>query len=146
MLLKDVKNPNETRCSGWEIHFITSMSLCSEIKCRTYSSLGIENLQATSVAIPAMLLALVFNFDHRKIRDSVNLLDINSSKGHKYIWYAPYWVCHWTGNCFSCWCFDSLTSTCTSVSGTFYSRTYCCDLLAKKGANGAMGRKHTEPK
>ncbi|KAK7831421.1 signal peptide peptidase-like 1 [Quercus suber] len=43
-------------------------------------------------AIPAMLLALVFNFDHRKIRDSVNLLDINSSKGHKYIWYAPYWL------------------------------------------------------
>ena len=49
MLLKDVKNPNETRCSGWEIHFITSMSLSSEIKCRTYSSLGIENLQATSM-------------------------------------------------------------------------------------------------
>nr|POF26720.1 signal peptide peptidase-like 1 [Quercus suber] len=41
------------------------------------------------MAIPAMLLALVFSFDHRKIRDSVNLLDINSSKGHKYIWYAP---------------------------------------------------------
>ena len=39
-------------------------------------------------AIPAMLLALVLSFDHRKIRDSVNLLDINSSKGHKYIWYA----------------------------------------------------------
>lgn len=41
-----------------------------------------------SQAIPSMLLALVLCFDHRKSRDSVNLSDINSSKGHKYIWYA----------------------------------------------------------
>lgn len=27
-------------------------------------------------------------------------------------------VCHWPGNCFGCWCLDSLTSTCTSLSGT----------------------------
>lgn len=39
-------------------------------------------------AIPAMLLALVLCFDHRKSRDPVNLLDFHSSKGHKYIWYA----------------------------------------------------------
>jgi hypothetical protein len=39
-------------------------------------------------AIPSMLLALVLCFDHRKSRDSVNLIDINSAKGHKYIWYA----------------------------------------------------------
>lgn len=39
-------------------------------------------------AIPAMLLALVLCFDHRRNRDSVNLMDIHSSKGHKYIWYA----------------------------------------------------------
>lgn len=41
-----------------------------------------------SQAIPSMLLALVLCFDHRKSRDSVNLLDIYSSKGTKYIWYA----------------------------------------------------------
>ncbi|XP_057951517.1 signal peptide peptidase-like 1 isoform X2 [Malania oleifera] len=40
------------------------------------------------MAIPAMLLALVLCFDHRKSRDSVNPLDLPSSKGHKYIWYA----------------------------------------------------------
>uniref|UniRef100_A0A2P2IPY5 Signal peptide peptidase-like 1 n=1 Tax=Rhizophora mucronata TaxID=61149 RepID=A0A2P2IPY5_RHIMU len=40
------------------------------------------------MAIPAMLLALVLCFDHRKSRDPVNLLDLRSSKGHKYIWYA----------------------------------------------------------
>lgn len=39
-------------------------------------------------AIPAMLLALVLWFDHRKSRDTVNLLDLYSIKGHKYIWYA----------------------------------------------------------
>lgn len=39
-------------------------------------------------AIPAMLLALVLCFDHQRNRDPVNLLDIHSSKGHKYIWYA----------------------------------------------------------
>ncbi|XWS37845.1 hypothetical protein CRYUN_Cryun19dG0080500 [Craigia yunnanensis] len=40
------------------------------------------------MAIPAMLLALVLCFDHRKSRETVNLLDLHSSKGHKYIWYA----------------------------------------------------------
>ncbi|KAK8324358.1 hypothetical protein V6Z12_A12G292800 [Gossypium hirsutum] len=40
------------------------------------------------MAIPAMLLALVLCFDHRKTRETVNLLDLHSSKGHKYIWYA----------------------------------------------------------
>jgi signal peptide peptidase-like protein 3 len=39
-------------------------------------------------AIPAMLLALVLCFDYRKSRDPVNLLDLYSSKGQKYIWYA----------------------------------------------------------
>lgn len=39
-------------------------------------------------AIPAMLLALVLCFDHQRNRDPVNILDIHSSKGHKYIWYA----------------------------------------------------------
>lgn len=42
----------------------------------------------TLQAIPAMLLALVLSFDHRKSRDIVSLLDLHSSKGHKYIWYA----------------------------------------------------------
>ncbi|KAK8267136.1 hypothetical protein V6Z12_D12G292400 [Gossypium hirsutum] len=40
------------------------------------------------MAIPAMLLALVLCFDHRKARETVSLLDLHSSKGHKYIWYA----------------------------------------------------------
>ncbi|KAJ6747975.1 SIGNAL PEPTIDE PEPTIDASE [Salix purpurea] len=40
------------------------------------------------MAIPAMLLALVLCFDYRKSRDPVNLFDLHSSKGHKYIWYA----------------------------------------------------------
>ena len=39
-------------------------------------------------AIPAMLLALVLCFDYRKSREVVNLFDLKSSKGHKYIWYA----------------------------------------------------------
>lgn len=39
-------------------------------------------------AIPAMLLALVLCFDYRKSRDPVNLLDLHSSKGHRYILYA----------------------------------------------------------
>lgn len=42
----------------------------------------------TLQAIPAMLLALVLSFDHRRSKDLVNLLDMHSSKGHKYIWYA----------------------------------------------------------
>ncbi|PPD69651.1 hypothetical protein GOBAR_DD33474 [Gossypium barbadense] len=40
------------------------------------------------MAIPAMLLALVLCFDHRNSRDTVNLLDLHSLKGNKYIWYA----------------------------------------------------------
>ncbi|KAF2530958.1 hypothetical protein F2Q70_00033443 [Brassica cretica] len=35
-----------------------------------------------------MLLALVLCFDYRKSREVVNLFDLKSSKGHKYIWYA----------------------------------------------------------
>lgn len=35
-----------------------------------------------------MLLALVLCFDYRKSRDTVNLFELHSSKGHKYIWYA----------------------------------------------------------
>lgn len=41
-----------------------------------------------SQAIPAMLMALVLCFDHRKSRDTVDPFDIRNSKGHKYIWYA----------------------------------------------------------
>ncbi|KAI8008827.1 Signal peptide peptidase-like 1 [Camellia lanceoleosa] len=49
-----------------------------------YMMLGLGDM-----AIPAMLLALVLCFDHRKSRDSVNPLeDLTSSKGHKYIWFA----------------------------------------------------------
>ncbi|KMT16379.1 hypothetical protein BVRB_3g055240 [Beta vulgaris subsp. vulgaris] len=40
------------------------------------------------MAIPAMLLALVLCFDHRKNRETVSPLDFASSRGHKYIWYA----------------------------------------------------------
>lgn len=40
------------------------------------------------MAIPAMLMALVLCFDHRKSRDTVDPFDIRNSKGHKYIWYA----------------------------------------------------------
>lgn len=40
------------------------------------------------MAIPGMLLALVLCFDYRKSRDTVNLSELRSSKGHKYIWYA----------------------------------------------------------
>lgn len=38
--------------------------------------------------MPAMLLALVLCFDHRKSSNTVSLFDLHSSKGHKYIWYA----------------------------------------------------------
>lgn len=40
------------------------------------------------MAIPAMLLALVLCFDHRKSRETVSPFDFASSRGHKYIWYA----------------------------------------------------------
>ncbi|GAV79302.1 Peptidase_A22B domain-containing protein [Cephalotus follicularis] len=40
------------------------------------------------MAIPAMLLALVLCFDYRKSRDTVSLLELHCSKGHKYIWFA----------------------------------------------------------
>lgn len=39
-------------------------------------------------AIPAMLMALVLCFDHQKTRETVGSLDLQSSKEHKYIWYA----------------------------------------------------------
>ncbi|XP_008234233.1 PREDICTED: signal peptide peptidase-like 1 [Prunus mume] len=50
---------------------------------RDFMMLGLGDM-----AIPAMLLALVLCFDHRRSRDSINLLEMHSSKGHKYIWYA----------------------------------------------------------
>lgn len=40
------------------------------------------------MAIPAMLIALVLYFDHRKTRESASSLDFHTSKEHKYIWYA----------------------------------------------------------
>ncbi|GMH08983.1 hypothetical protein Nepgr_010823 [Nepenthes gracilis] len=40
------------------------------------------------MAIPAMLLALILYFDHRKSRESFSPLDFASPKGHKYVWYA----------------------------------------------------------
>nr|AFK44420.1 unknown [Medicago truncatula] len=42
------------------------------------------------------------------------------------------WICHWPGNCFSSWCLESLTSTCSSLSGAFYLGTCNCDLLDEK--------------
>lgn len=48
-----------------------------------YMMLGLGDM-----AIPAMLLALVLCFDYRKSRETVNLLELHSSKGHKYIWLA----------------------------------------------------------
>ncbi|KAL6123229.1 hypothetical protein ACLB2K_075751 [Fragaria x ananassa] len=50
---------------------------------RDFMMLGLGDM-----AIPAMLLALVLCFDYRKSSNTVNLLDMHSSKGHKYIWYA----------------------------------------------------------
>ncbi|KAE8662135.1 Signal peptide peptidase-like 1 [Hibiscus syriacus] len=52
------------------------------------SSADFMMLGLGDMAIPAMLLALVLCFDHRKSRETVNLLDLHSSKGHTYIWYA----------------------------------------------------------
>eukprot|EP00253_Pinus_taeda_P002290 PITA_02290 len=40
------------------------------------------------MAIPGMLLALVLCFDHRKSRDTGNVIDVPFVKGRKYIWYA----------------------------------------------------------
>ncbi|KAJ9697287.1 hypothetical protein PVL29_009190 [Vitis rotundifolia] len=45
-------------------------------------------LDLSDMAIPAMLLALVLCFNHRKSRDSISPLDIPLAKGYKYIWYA----------------------------------------------------------
>ncbi|KAG5230686.1 signal peptide peptidase [Salix suchowensis] len=80
------------------------------------------------MAIPAMLLALVLRFDYRKSRDPVNLLDLHSSKGHRYIWYVlPGYAIGLISNCISCWCSDSLIATCSSLAGAFYTRTcYSC--------------------
>lgn len=50
---------------------------------RDYMMLGLGDM-----AIPAMLLALVLCFDHRRSRESINPIDSPSSLGHKYIWYA----------------------------------------------------------
>ncbi|TYH41689.1 hypothetical protein ES332_D11G010800v1 [Gossypium tomentosum] len=53
------------------------------------ASITLDRSQAPMIpAIPAMLLALVLCFDHRNSRDTVNLLDLHSLKGNKYIWYA----------------------------------------------------------
>ncbi|CAB80058.1 putative protein [Arabidopsis thaliana] len=75
------------------------------------------------MAIPAMLLALVLCFDHRKTRDVVNIFDLKSSKGHKYIW-----------------CLDPLTSASSTLSGTIYVRTGDLHVMAEKGSCGAVGR------
>ncbi|KAI4383112.1 hypothetical protein MLD38_008989 [Melastoma candidum] len=48
-----------------------------------YMMLGLGDM-----AIPAMLLTLVLCFDYRKSRETVSLMDLRSSKGQKYIWYA----------------------------------------------------------
>ncbi|RZC57062.1 hypothetical protein C5167_004366 [Papaver somniferum] len=40
------------------------------------------------MAIPGMLLALVLCFDHRRTRDSATPMELSSTKGQKYIWYA----------------------------------------------------------
>lgn len=48
-----------------------------------YMMLGLGDM-----AIPAMLLALVLCFDDRKSKDSANPLELASTKGHNYIWYA----------------------------------------------------------
>ncbi|KAJ8554426.1 hypothetical protein K7X08_025104 [Anisodus acutangulus] len=60
-----------------------------------YAAADFMMLGLGDMAIPSMLLALVLYFDHRKIRDSENILDIplpkediSSPKGFKYIWYA----------------------------------------------------------
>ncbi|XP_039064191.1 signal peptide peptidase-like 1 [Hibiscus syriacus] len=67
------------------------------------------------MAIPAMLLALVLCFDHRKSRETVNLLDLHSSKGHKYIWHAlPGYA---VGLVTALAAGISLTSTCSPLSG-----------------------------
>lgn len=38
------------------------------------------------------------------------------------------WVCHWIGNRLSSWCPDSLTPTCTSLSGTSIGNVFICCL------------------
>ncbi|XAR71710.1 hypothetical protein NMG60_11018104 [Bertholletia excelsa] len=48
-----------------------------------YMMLGLGDM-----AIPAMLLALVLCFDHRKSKEVVNPVELALPKGHKYIWYA----------------------------------------------------------
>ncbi|KAI4384772.1 hypothetical protein MLD38_002878 [Melastoma candidum] len=48
-----------------------------------YMMLGLGDM-----AIPAMLLTLVLCFDYRKSRETISLMDMRSSKGQKYIWYA----------------------------------------------------------
>ncbi|MCD7459772.1 Signal peptide peptidase-like 1 [Datura stramonium] len=60
-----------------------------------YAAIDFMMLGLGDMAIPSMLLALVLCFDHRKSRDSENILDIplpkediSSPKGFKYIWYA----------------------------------------------------------
>ncbi|XP_059304799.1 signal peptide peptidase-like 1 [Lycium ferocissimum] len=60
-----------------------------------YAAADFMMLGLGDMAIPSMLLALVLCFDHRKSRDSENILDIplpkediSSPKGFKYIWYA----------------------------------------------------------
>lgn len=52
------------------------------------SSADFMMLGLGDMAIPAMLLALVLCFDHRKSRETVIPSDFASSRGHKYIWYA----------------------------------------------------------
>lgn len=52
-----------------------------------YAAVDFMMLGLGDMAIPSMLLALVLCFDHRKSRDSENIMDIPLPKGF-YIWYA----------------------------------------------------------
>lgn len=48
-----------------------------------YMMLGLGDM-----AIPAMLLAFVLRFDHRRSKDPTNPLDLSFMRGQRYIWYA----------------------------------------------------------
>lgn len=53
-----------------------------------YNAVDFMMLGLGDMAIPSMLLALVLCFDNRKSKDSVYPMDLQQSKGFKYIWYA----------------------------------------------------------
>ena len=49
-------------------------------------------------------------------------------QGTKIYMVCSSWVCHWIGNRLSSWCPDSLTPTCTSLSGTSIANLFICCL------------------